>query len=87
MSVKREREGSAAVRPVSWRAEEVKRGAIAESEHETMLVWESQTMESSRTKEDNISVIRHSVSPLCGVRGAPALPTTRVVAMRLPRVS
>ena len=44
MSVVWERAGSAAVRPVSWRAEEVTSGAMEESEQETMLVCECQTL-------------------------------------------
>lgn len=59
MSVERERAGSAAVRPVSWRAEKVTRGAMVASEQETILVWVSQTMESARTKEDTVDVRRH----------------------------
>lgn len=81
-SKERERAGSAGERPVSWRAEEVTSGAMAESEQETMLVWVSQTMESSRTKDENVSVLRHSDG-----RAGTLAPTERVVAMRLPKAS
>ena len=45
-SVVRERDGSAAVRSVSWREEDVTSGAMEESEQETMLVCVSQITES-----------------------------------------
>ena len=46
ISVERERAGSAAVRPESWREEDVTRGAMEEPEQETMLVCVSQITES-----------------------------------------
>ena len=88
---------------MSWRAEEETSGAMAESEQETMFVWASQTMESARTNEESVSVLRHSTgeTPVVPVPadgrlvvpeptgGTPVVPVTtlRVVAIRLPSVS
>ena len=55
---------------MSWRMEEETRGAMAVSEQETILVWVSQTMESARTNEESVSVLRHSTgkTPVAQVR-------------------
>ena len=63
-SVVRERDGSAAVRPVSWRKEEVTSGAMVESEHETMLDCVSQITPSIAAKAEVVSVLRHCPSAL-----------------------
>ena len=81
-SKERERAGRAKVRPVSWRAEEVTRGVMAESEQETMLAWVSQTLLSKNAKDEVVSVLRHS-----GGQAGTLAPTERIVATRLPRAS
>ena len=64
MSIERERAGSAAVRSVSCRDEDETRGAMAESEQETMLVWVSQIAPSIAAKAEVVSVLRHCPSAL-----------------------
>ena len=63
-SKERKREGHAGVRPVSWREDEETRGAMAESEQETMLDWVSQTSPSIAAKVEVVSVLRHCPSAL-----------------------
>lgn len=86
MSKERERAGNAAVRPVSWREDEATRGAMEESEQETMLVWVSQSVPSIIAIFDSDADLRHWVSAGCGAPGS-SPPTVFVVATLLPRTS